>query len=82
MSWRNSSSAEEQEHHFRILNIEWRLILEYAPNFGGLWEDSIKSAKTHLRCFMRPVKFTYEEFSTIFAQFEACLNSSGPYLLT
>ena len=56
-------------------NIEWRFIPEKAPNFGGLWEAAVKSAKTHLKRIMGTVKFTYEEFATVLAQVEACLNS-------
>lgn len=56
-------------------NVEWRFIPERGPNFGGLWEAVVKSAKTHLKRIMGSIKFTYEELTTILAQVEACLNS-------
>ena len=56
-------------------NIEWRFIPEHGPNFGGLWEAAVKSTKTHLKRIMRDVKLSFEEFTTILTQVEACLNS-------
>lgn len=47
----------------------------YAPNFNGLVEAGIKSAKHHLKRIMNDSHFTFEELSTIFAQIEAILNS-------
>ena len=55
-----------------LQNINWKFIPERAPHFGGLWEASVKSMKLHLR---RDTKLTFEEFSTVLAQVEACLNS-------
>ncbi len=55
--------------------ITWKFIPQHAPHFGGLWEVAVKSTKTHLRRILRDVKLTYEEFSTLLTQIEACLNS-------
>ena len=56
-------------------NIDWRFIPEKAPHFGRLWESAVKSTKLHLTRVVGSVKLTFEEFSTILTQFEACLNS-------
>ena len=56
-------------------NIEWKYIPERSPHFSGLWESAVKSAKNHLRRVVSPVKLTFEEFTTILTQVEACLNS-------
>ena len=56
-------------------HITWHNIPERAPHFGGLWEAAVKSAKRHLKRVVGEQKLTYEEFSTIAAQVEACLNS-------
>ena len=56
-------------------NVEWHFIPEHGPNFGGLWEAAVRSAKCHLRRIMGPIKFTFQEFTTVLAQIEACLNS-------
>ena len=55
--------------------IEWKFIPERSPHFGGLWEAAVKSTKTHLKRIIANVKLTYEEFSTVLTQIEACLNS-------
>ena len=54
--------------------IEWRFNPPAAPHFGGLWEAGVKSIKTHLNR-MGKHHFTYEEFTTLLTQIEACLNS-------
>ncbi|XP_043466366.1 uncharacterized protein LOC122501154 [Leptopilina heterotoma] len=54
---------------------EWRFIPPNSPHFGGLWEAGVKSAKHHLTRMMFSRKFTFEEFSTLLVEIEACLNS-------
>ena len=56
-------------------NIQWKFIPEKSPHFGGIWESGVKSVKTHLKRIVSPVKLTFEEFSTVLTQIEACLNS-------
>lgn len=46
-----------------------------APHFGGLWEAAVKSFKHHLKGVVGDSKLTFEEFSTLIASIEACLNS-------
>ncbi|XP_011684676.1 PREDICTED: uncharacterized protein LOC105448016 [Wasmannia auropunctata] len=55
--------------------IEWQFIPPRAPNFGGLWEAAVKSAKRYLFTVTKGRIHTYEEYSTILAQIEAVLNS-------
>ncbi len=55
--------------------IDWKFIPERTPHFGGLWESAVKSMKNHLTKVTRDVKLTFEEYSTVITQIEACLNS-------
>ncbi|XP_020713016.1 uncharacterized protein LOC110117666 [Ceratitis capitata] len=53
----------------------WHFIPPGAPHVGGLWEAGVKSFKTHFRRVANAMRFTMEEFSTLLAKIEACLNS-------
>ena len=57
------------------VGIDWKFIPERAPNFGGLWEATVKSTKTHLKKVTNNVKLTFGEASTVLTQVEACQNS-------
>lgn len=54
---------------------KWLFIPPRAPHFGGLWEASVKSFKYHLKRVVGSTPLTFEEYSTLTAQIEACLNS-------
>jgi len=55
--------------------ITWHFIPPRSPHFGGLWEASIKSIKTHLYRVLGETHLTYEELNTILIKIEAVLNS-------
>uniref|UniRef100_A0ABD2WKH1 Integrase catalytic domain-containing protein n=1 Tax=Trichogramma kaykai TaxID=54128 RepID=A0ABD2WKH1_9HYME len=55
--------------------IEWHFTPPYAPNFGGLWEATVKSCKGHLKRVIGENFLTYEELITLVIQIEGCLNS-------
>ncbi len=55
--------------------VQWTFIPERSPNFGGLWESTVKSTKKHLSAATKGYSLTYEEYSTVLAQVEAVLNS-------
>jgi hypothetical protein len=58
-----------------VQNIDWKFIPEHTPHFGGLWEATVKSFKSHLRRVVGGVRLTFEELVTVLTQIEACLNS-------
>ena len=54
---------------------QWHFILSNSPHFGGLWEAGVKSLKHHWKRIVGKALLTFEEFSTLITQIEACLNS-------
>ena len=56
-------------------DIKFHFSPPYAPNFNGLAEAGIKSAKYHIKRIMGNTHLTYEELSSLFTQVEAILNS-------
>ena len=76
--YKHLSSQETQNavHSFLLTQKKtWHTIPERAPHFGGLWEAAVKSAKHHLKRVVGQQTLTFEEFTTIASQVEACLNS-------
>lgn len=57
------------------LGLNWHFNPAAAPHMGGLWEAGVKSFKHHFRRIAGNLKYTFEEFSTLLARIEACLNS-------
>ena len=53
----------------------WDFNPEYSLHFGSLWEEAVKSMKTHLKHVVADVKLNFEELTTILAQIEARFNS-------
>lgn len=65
-----------------MMEIEWHFNAPSWPSAGGLWEAAVKSLKHHLRRVVGEQKLTYEEYSTLLAQLEACLNARPLCALT
>lgn len=59
--------------------IEWHLNPAHAPHFGGIWEAGVKSTKYHLKRILGNARLNFEEFTTVVAQIESCLNSRPLY---
>lgn len=57
------------------MDIRWHFNAPAWPNAGGLWEAAVKSFKHHLKRVLGEQRLTYEEFTTLLYQIEACLNS-------
>ncbi|XP_015437828.1 PREDICTED: uncharacterized protein LOC107192974 [Dufourea novaeangliae] len=56
-------------------NITWHFIPPRAPNFGGLWEATVKLVKRHLFRTIGKTLLTYEAMTTYLTEIEAILNS-------
>lgn len=59
----------------QTFNIKWHFIIPNAPSWGGLWEAGVKSVKKHLIRVIGAQNLTFEEYATLLAQVEACVNS-------
>lgn len=70
-----SQNNEEIAAYLASEQITWHFNPPSAPHFGGLWEAGVKSMKFHMKRIIGNSVLTYEEFSTVLAQIEACLNS-------
>ncbi|XP_066585485.1 uncharacterized protein [Prorops nasuta] len=53
----------------------WNFIPPNTPHCGGLWEAGVRSTKHHVKRVLGEQVLTYEEFSTLLVEIEACLNS-------
>lgn len=69
-SWKNELDIE-----FKKFGTEWHFIPPQSPHFGGLWEASVKSIKTHLVKTIGNSMLTFEELNTLLIQIEGVLNS-------
>ena len=56
--------------------IKWHHSPSRAPNFGGLWEAAVKSAKKLLKDSLETSLLTFEELTTVLTQVETVMNSS------
>lgn len=68
----NNNNADKIASKF---NLKWNFITPRAPHHGGIYEAAVKSAKHHITRVIGDEHLTFEEFSTILCQIEACLNS-------
>ncbi|XP_018304733.1 uncharacterized protein [Mycetomoellerius zeteki] len=55
--------------------IQWHFIPPRAPNFGGIWEASVRSFKAHFKRVVGTTILTIDEMQTLSIQIEAILNS-------
>jgi len=62
----NYAAKREFQSHFIPPN---------SPYLRGLWEAGVNSLKCHWKRTVGKALLTFEEFSTLLAQVEACLNS-------
>lgn len=71
----NQATNEQVLQYITSRSINWHFNPPAAPHFGGLWEAGVKSVKHHLRRVLGNIICTFEEYSTVLTQIEACLNS-------
>lgn len=61
--------------HLADQSIQWHFIPPRSPNFGGLWEASVKVAKRQLVRQLGSAMLSEEEMVTVLVKIEACMNS-------
>lgn len=57
--------------------VNWYFIPLGSPYFGGIWQDTIKSAKHHLKRIVKNSMLTIEQINTLLNYVEAYLNSQS-----
>ncbi|XP_022185769.1 uncharacterized protein LOC111044842 [Nilaparvata lugens] len=55
--------------------VTWHFNPPVAPNFGGIWEANVKTAKVLLKNQIGDTPMTMEEYFTVFSRIEAIMNS-------
>lgn len=77
LAYKNSKSQTVAEISKFLANdhTTWNFIPPSSPHFGGLWESGVRSVKGHLKRAIGQTSLTFEEFSTVLTQVEACVNS-------
>ncbi|XP_055623293.1 uncharacterized protein LOC129766719 [Toxorhynchites rutilus septentrionalis] len=71
----DSSSATTISNEAAQNGIVWKFIPPKAPNFGGLWEAAVKSAKSSLVKLLGQRRLSFEDMTTVLGQVEAVMNS-------
>ncbi|XP_075158099.1 uncharacterized protein LOC142231374 [Haematobia irritans] len=74
-SRKSNSLHDDLKQALSLCETNWHFIPPASPNFGGLWEAGVKSAKFHLKRITNERLLTFEELSTLLCQIEGCLNS-------
>lgn len=54
---------------------KWAFIPPRSPNFGGIWEAAVRSAKWHLQVVAKDRALSLMEYINLFTRIEAMLNS-------
>lgn len=77
--FRSATLNDEVGNFCQPKEISWHFIPPEAPNFGGIWEAAVKSAKFHLKRTLKDAQLSFEEYATTLVQVEAILNSRPLY---
>ena len=65
----------EVRRHLSDLGVEWRINVEKAPWWGGIFERMIRSTKRCLRKAIGRARLTYDELLTVVTEVEMVINS-------
>ncbi|KAF6213740.1 hypothetical protein GE061_011462 [Apolygus lucorum] len=73
--FQNQDTQRGINDYFLKFGVKWNFNPALAPHFGGIWESGVRSVKRHMKTCAGNTPLTFEELSTLFAKFEAILNS-------
>lgn len=73
--FQKESTTKALNEYCLPLEIKWQFIPARSPEFGGVWEAGVKSAKCHIKRVVGESKYTYDQWNTLITQIEAILNS-------
>ena len=66
--------GEELKRFAKLYDMEWQLIVEKSPWWGGFYERMVQVVKRPLRKILRRTNVSYDELLTIITEIEAVVN--------
>ncbi len=68
-------TSQAISHYLADKQVRWKRIPPRSPNFGGIWESSVKAAKRLLYSISGNTRYTFEELTFVLAEVQSILNS-------
>ncbi|CAG7786005.1 unnamed protein product [Allacma fusca] len=71
----SADSGQRIQQFLSARSVKWHFNPPSSPHFGGLWESGVRVVKGHLRRVIGTTSLNFEEYATLLAQVESCVNS-------
>ncbi|CAG7723225.1 unnamed protein product [Allacma fusca] len=71
----STDSGQRIQQFLSARSVTWHFNPPSSPHFGGLWESGVRVVKGHLRHAIGLTSLNFEDYATLLAQVESCVNS-------